>query len=787
MPKPVVALPHLVMMRTISARLRVLGRFLTGGSLAGRRGTLSRGAPRFPGRGVVPGRGGVSSRYARVLLGSERGDTLIEVVISALVVGLIVVGTLTGFSDVDRATAQQRAHNEAAVLADQSQEQLRSDPASVLETIAPPSAGHSYEQTVSGTIYTITQKAELQPQTGSGASCSVTETKRQSGNAFSITSTVTWLTQKATKRSAVTASSIVTPPTGSALEVDADNAPVATSGVTGVTAHVTYTPAESSSTTSVEQTTGPEGCLVFGGIPATSALVEIKETAGYVTISGSSKYPTKEVTIAPNYTSHYAVVYNRGGAIKAEFIYEKQPKYKHANNEGVANAVEEEVKGDTFVALNTKMKLAPEFEVGSTRYGTGSGELYEPLPGVTSPTPTYEHTAESKFNLFPFTESENGYWGVYAGDCTENNPETISSGAVKLPEKIIVAPGVATPAQVPMSYVKLNLYAGTEAQAKAKPHLYEALETGASYPVTITNTKCAGKTPDNETAVKDEHTQATTINSTSPGNGGHLTDPFQPFGKEFELCVTAKGETFTTTKYENKEAKGAELSIYLGQLLSTEAVKKREEAEASYKAKKAEYEAKEAAYKAKEAYKTKKAESEAKKAASKTEETKYTNELAKYNTEKTKYTNELAKYNTENTKYNTEKTNYEKYKTEYTKAKEKNEVAKEAEDKTKYEAAKTAYEAAKTAYEAAKTAYLAAETAYKTAEAAYKAAETAYKTDETEYKTDAQEAAEYETPKAEAEADYKESEKDKETYETAKVAEEEASKTKVTVGTGSCP
>jgi Tfp pilus assembly protein PilV len=728
----------------------------------------------------------------RVSLGSERGDTLIEVVISALVVGLIVVGTLTGFSDVDRATAQQRAHNEAAVLADQSQEQLRSDPASVLETIAPPSAGHSYTQTVSGTIYTITQKAELQPQTGSGASCSVSETKRQSGNAFAITSTVTWLTQKATKRSAVTASSIVTPPTGSALEVDADNAPVATSGVAGVTAHVTYIPAESKLTTSVEQTTGNEGCLVFGGIPATSALVEIKETLGYVTISGASKYPTKEVTIAPNYTTHYEVVYNRGGAIKAEFAYENKSKIKHANNEGVANAVEEEVKGDTFVALNTKMKLAPEFEVGSTRYGPPSGELYQPLPGVTIPSPTYEHAATSEPNLFPFTESENGYWGVYAGDCTENNPETITAGAVKLPEKIVVKPGVTTPAQVPMSYVTLNLYKETEKVVNEHPsekskYLATAGSGGKGWPVTITNTKCAGKTPDNETAVKDEHTQETTINSTSPGNGGHLSDPFQPFGKEFELCVAAEGKTFTIAKYENKEAKGAELSIYLGQLLTTEAAKRREEAEASYKAAEVAYKAAEVAYKAKEAYKGKKAESEAKKTASETEKTKYTNELAKYNTEKTKYTNELAKYNTENTKYNNEKTNYEKYKTEYTKAKEKNEVAKEAEDKTKYEAAKTAYEAAKTAYEAAKTAYLAAETTYKAAEAAYKAAETAYKTDETEYKTDAQEATEYEKPKAEAEADYKEYEEYKKAYKEAKEAEEEASKTKVTVGTGSCP
>src|ERR1700687_6123709 len=92
---------------------------------------------------------------------SQRGDTLIEVLISSFVVGLIVVGTLMGFSAVDGLSAQAREHNEAATLANQSQEQLRTDPASVLETLG--ATGHSYTQTIGGTTYTIKQTAEMLP------------------------------------------------------------------------------------------------------------------------------------------------------------------------------------------------------------------------------------------------------------------------------------------------------------------------------------------------------------------------------------------------------------------------------------------------------------------------------------------------------------------------------------------------------------------------------------------------------------------------------------------------
>ena len=112
---------------------------------------------------------------------SERGDSLMEVLISSMIVGLIVVGTFVGFDAVDQISAQEREHNEAATLANESQEQLRTDPASVLETLG--ATGHSYTQTVSHTAYTIKQTAELS-RSAVQRHLQRDLDKRQSGNAF---------------------------------------------------------------------------------------------------------------------------------------------------------------------------------------------------------------------------------------------------------------------------------------------------------------------------------------------------------------------------------------------------------------------------------------------------------------------------------------------------------------------------------------------------------------------------------------------------------------------------
>lgn len=588
---------------------------------------------------------------------SEAGDTLMEVLISTLLVGLIVVGTLTGFNAVNRTSTDQRQHNEAALLAAQSQEQLRTAPASALNLLQ--ATPNEYKPAaIGGTIYSVVQKTELQPASGSGAICSVTETKRQSGNSFRITSTVTWPTLGGSKKiNSVVASSLVTPPTGSALEIDADNAPEPTSGVSGITAIVTYTPVGGGGTVTLEQTTGLEGCVVFAGIPATTATVEIRELAGYVTRSGAPEFPPKEVKIAPNYTTHYPVTYNRGGAIKGEFAYNNSTGVrKHLNNEGKTPEIGEFPSGDTFLAFNAKMEAKPDYEVASTHYGIYTG-VYNPEPS------TYALFGTSPSILFPFTEAEKSPWSVYAGDCVENNPEKVTAGAIK-PSSVYVTPGGVVSALVPTSYVTLNLYKGNEAQAKAEG--WKNLETAVSRSVTITNPKCAGVTaPNNESAPSTKHAQATTTGAT---NGGHLTNPFQPFGTEFELCVAGAAQIYKV-KYENKALTGGNVSIYLLQRPLAEVEKEREAKESAYE------------------------------------------------TEKTKYTTEKAKYETEKAKYTTEKTNYENYKKEY-------EKTGKSEYKTKYEAAKTAYEKARTAYEKAETEYKKAEIEYEKDKTAYEKAKT---------------------------------------------------------------
>jgi hypothetical protein len=364
---------------------------------------------------------------------------------------------------------------------------------------------------------------------------------------------------------------VITPPTGSGLEIDAYNAPVPTSGVSGVTAIVKYTPVGGGALTTLEQTTGSGGCVVFSGIPATAAIVEIREIPGYVTRSGAPKFPTKEVTIAPNYTTHYPVVYNKGGAITARFAYNGLETYSHPNNEGSGEVSGELVTGDTFVVSNNLMAAAPDYEIGSTRYNPAT-EVFNPIPS------TFEAAATSPSNLFPFTESEKSSWGVYAGDCLENNPEKVTGGTVKPPEKIYFSPGETKAALVPTSLVTLNLYKGTEKEVNALgASKWKALETLTEWPVTITNLKCTGTTPNNEATAIVKHVQKTSIGSLF---GGHLQHQFQPFAAEIEMCVYVSPNAFMR-RYEDKETKGPVIPIYLGQKSTQEKAtqKAKEEAE----------------------------------------------------------------------------------------------------------------------------------------------------------------------------------------------------------------
>ncbi len=447
--------------------------------------------------------------------------TLIEVIVSALLVGLVAIATLTGFNSVKRTTADERLHDQGAVLLAESQEQLRSDSAEVLDHIQTPTT-HSYTQTVNGETFTVTQYDAWITDNGSTSGCSATgkETTTTNGRYLQITSSVTWPQLTAANRSPLSQTSYITPPDGSGLEVDVTNGGTPLLAVSGATAVAN----------GIELTTGESGCAIFGSLPTTTASVEVKKL-GDVTESGAWRKVSKELSVVPNLTTHSPVTLAAAGSITAHFAYQGK-----------------EVTGDTFVAANNNIKETPDYELGSTKFEWA--ETGEKAGAFRALTGNYQLKAStfstSSFypngDLFPFTSA----WNVYAGDCPGNEPAkfgaTNSTVLVKSTEALVT---------VPMADVNLEAYQGT----KSTPKGLESTAREAK----ITNVSCASSQPPNnsESTLAIEHSQKT--NST-----GGLLNPYQPFGK-FKLCLyDASTEKTYTTEYTNEGSSPTSIKLYLG-------------------------------------------------------------------------------------------------------------------------------------------------------------------------------------------------------------------------------
>jgi len=475
---------------------------------------------------------------------AEDGFLLVEVLVSVLMVALIAVATFNGFDIANKTSADQRFRDQAALLAAQSQEQLRSEPAAALDVLE--SSPHKYTKSLGGMLYTVTQEAKPVGAAGNTTGCNVSQSSAQTAANFQVSSTVTWPTQVTAKRPGVVQTSVITPPTGSGIEVDVVNG--STEGVAGVTARATYTPVGSGAQNTIEGTTGSAGCVVLAGIQSTLATVEIVEKTGYVTPSGALKVPLKELSIAPNITTHDEVKYAEAGRIAAHFTYKGATSW-----EGL------EVKSDTFLAGNFEnMKVAPEYEIGSTTFASceGGEELSKAVPGTYLATSeTAACTRYPHGDLFPFSNP----WLVYGGDCEANKDSEGTASA-------LVTSGKTTTVSVPLSYTKLSAYTGSSGANKGE------LTKEVLGPVKITNTGCASAPiPNNSWGFAYTHEQKETL------AGGHLANPFQPFGA-FTLCLVDQHvtpvKTYTWSSADSTVA-GTAKEFYLGQKTVTQQAEQR--------------------------------------------------------------------------------------------------------------------------------------------------------------------------------------------------------------------
>jgi Tfp pilus assembly protein PilV len=342
MPKPDVVLNPLVMIRTFSAKLRVLGR-----SPIGRRSLVS-----------------------------ERGDTLIEVLISAVLIAGIIIATLTGLDSTNKATALQRARSQADALAQQDEDRLRSLPIAELKKLEE----KPFPQTITegGTKYEVTSSAKYIVDNAATTNCATTA---PSAEYIQTISSVTWHSIGTGKP--VVETGIVSPPPDTSLIVQVTGP----SGVAeaGVEANVTG-PSTASALTSAN------GCAILAVSPGEYA-INVHQT-GYVDqnwITESKNdpfYPSKIYLPAETTT-------------KEQYIFAKGARLNPLSFEYLNPTTGKE---ESTKALNARLEnteMAPTFRLL--------------LPEGSS---KYEPTIQTEKIIYPFKDA----YTAYAGTCLANRP-----------------------------------------------------------------------------------------------------------------------------------------------------------------------------------------------------------------------------------------------------------------------------------------------------------------------------------------------------------------------------
>ncbi|HST54480.1 MAG TPA: carboxypeptidase-like regulatory domain-containing protein [Solirubrobacteraceae bacterium] len=341
-------------------------------------------------------------------MSSERGITLIEVLISAIIVAAISIATFTGFDVSSAATADERSHSQADAIAQQWEERMRgmqvSDVSVLNQTLCVDEKGVDLGvgapcpvsvAGTSGTIFTVQTNGQFVSDASGTSSCSAAG---QSADYIQTTTTVTW--PSLGSRPPVTETGIVTPPVSGELLVQDINGANPVPGVS-----VTETgPATAPS--SQTKATGASGCVIFTTLPAGDYTVTANQN-GYVDKDGKQNvsYATSFTTGS---TGKVVMQYDRAGTIAVSY-----------KSNGAAST------GDAFTVFNTGMTLERSFGTPVANMSTG----------------TYSAAASSSTTIFPFPSA----YSVYAGTCSADAPSIVSSGAVADPP-VTVTPGGAPPA-----------------------------------------------------------------------------------------------------------------------------------------------------------------------------------------------------------------------------------------------------------------------------------------------------------------------------------------------------
>ena len=305
-------------------------------------------------------------------LSAEHGVTLIETLISAVILVIVLFAVLASLDAASHTTAVNRSRTVAAGLAEQELERLRALPATTLASYSKATR----TVTVGKSDYQITSDAEwVHDASGAALSC---DSDGKQADYIRITSDVrSSVVGKNVKP--VTMTSLVAPRVGS---FGANQGTLAVQLKNELDAPIANMPVNIAGPVNQVDATNALGCAVFGHIAAGAYNVTVSQP-GWVDVSGNQTL-TKTAQVTAGTKQTVPLQYAQAASVTVTF--------------------------DTEVKGNKKNATSPALTAANTALPTGT-RVFKPAGAQSAITAT---------GLFPFPD---GYT-FYSGSCAGASPDT---------------------------------------------------------------------------------------------------------------------------------------------------------------------------------------------------------------------------------------------------------------------------------------------------------------------------------------------------------------------------
>jgi type II secretory pathway pseudopilin PulG len=429
-------------------------------------------------------------------LRSNAGFTLIEVLVTALIVILIASATARALISTSHASGDQRLRSQADAIASQDQDRLRGLSDAQLNGL-----NQTRPETVSGAPFTVLSKATYLDTTGA------TTCTTNSVAYYKISTKVGWgpeafNSNAPAANTSLSVESILSRPVSGGLLVQVKDQKGA--WLPGVSIRAVGPDTQASTTQA--STTDTNGCVLFAGLTA-GGYVATMTDSGYVDQNGNSA-PTATATVtgtgvqAP---SSLPIYMGQAGSIIGSFTTSTTGAL------GEADGISWSGSGTSPTAMSNGFQTAP------------------------SSAPAAPLTTLTTGSLFPFYRSVGtvGYannYVVWGGRCAGQQPPSSYTSATVNPGQA----GQAVPVQEPLLFVGPVNVGGT--------------------PVRPAHVKLTFTSTGSSTSCTDTWSPTLAAGTTMPTATGWLANPGQPYAGTNALTVCVDYKSSTNAYYKAQVA-----------------------------------------------------------------------------------------------------------------------------------------------------------------------------------------------------------------------------------------